>query len=178
MKAPQARESGGHARARGAAVTLSVLFLDFDGVLNRSRDAVGPFGGKLSVSACADMLDPELVARVQTICDRRGSVVVLTTAWCDAYPTRHLAEVLATRGLMAPVIGSTWRVRLPGSTLYAPRDLAIWAWVQAVRPDSWVVLDDLEMAHPEVVARHVHVDSATGLTQADMELAMEVLVTQ
>ena len=57
------------ARRRRFAVGSRVIFLDIDGVLNRT------------VKAAQVVVVPELVARLKRICDETGAQIVLSTFW-------------------------------------------------------------------------------------------------
>lgn len=52
---------------------MKVLFLDIDGVANcaTTKETAGPYIG----------IDPKLMAKVQRIVDKTGSVVVLSSTW-------------------------------------------------------------------------------------------------
>ncbi|KAJ8609238.1 hypothetical protein CTAYLR_008071 [Chrysophaeum taylorii] len=82
------------ARARTVFAAEKRLFLDIDGVLNRTQ------------SASHVRLDPDLVRKLRNICVRAGNVkIVLSTFWreFDAY----LVFVLGRLGVPAPVVGRT-----------------------------------------------------------------------
>ena len=57
------------ARRRRFAVGSRVIFLDIDGVLNRT------------VKAAQVVVVPELVARLKRVCDETGAQIVLSTFW-------------------------------------------------------------------------------------------------
>ena len=160
-----------------------VVFLDIDGVLNHvrlyrwMRDRAGP---------PAEWLDPACIARVNTLCKRTGAKLVISSAWrtyeipgTTERGWRGAAEVLRARGLTAEVIDGTPVLEspAPGSALVvaAGRWPEIRAWLDAhPEVDRWVVLDDMLL--PEVPpGRHVRTDIEVGLTNADVERAVECL---
>ncbi len=96
---------------------LSILFLDFDGVLNshpytRSRLSVGH---ELTETASiarrfaddALKLDPRAIQRVNRIVRATGARVVICSSWRHFHPLPRLRRFLRARGFIGSVVGVT-----------------------------------------------------------------------
>mmetsp|Transcript_41390 Transcript_41390/g.66870 ORF Transcript_41390/g.66870 Transcript_41390/m.66870 type:complete len:156 (+) Transcript_41390:56-523(+) len=148
---------------------MRVIFLDLDGVLNRTK------------SAKHIRFDKDLVAQFRTLIDRSDAHIVLSTFWrrFDSY----ISYVLSRYGIAAErFIGMT-----PGGghlegeccddAVYADRSAEISAWLRE-HPEvtGFVVLDDRAEAGQDGLAPHfVHVKSEVGLSPEDVERALEIL---
>jgi hypothetical protein len=161
---------------------VRAILLDFDGVLNfdswDSRPCPAPRG---SVEWLTRQLDPSRVELLNELVTRVTGAepmpcIVLSTSWRTHPPLYQLREILESVGLRAPVIGATPYVKM--GALHAPRDREIASWINAVRPDAFVVLDDWEMTLPEIKRWSVRCDPACGLIEADVEQAVEMFAKQ
>lgn len=163
---------------RGRGI-LKVAFLDFDGVLNMygvssAKAASMPMKSVGTVEWCAANLDPVMARRVQRICDETGAVIVLSTSWRNVHSVRVLTSALQSVGITAPVIGVT-PCLVGDGVPFVPRDHEIRAWNEATGVTEFVVLDDIDMVLPGIAERSVCVNGATGVTNRDVERAIEIL---
>jgi len=150
-----------------------IIFLDIDGVLNSRRWFVANRFDEGKQSTLGE-LDPEAVARVQTLVDRTGASVVISSTWRLLYRKLTLQSILARAGLKA---------RLAGTTPAHPRDvrgdeiqayLNVANLVPTQRPAGIVILDDdSDMAH--LAPWLVQTTFADGLMDEHVEQAIEVL---
>eukprot|EP00931_Biecheleriopsis_adriatica_P091779 TRINITY_DN65658_c0_g1_i1.p1 TRINITY_DN65658_c0_g1~~TRINITY_DN65658_c0_g1_i1.p1 ORF type:complete len:190 (+),score=20.73 TRINITY_DN65658_c0_g1_i1:39-608(+) len=167
---PPIGENCGKDVGGSAAKELTVIFLDLDGVLNRTA------------SATHIRLDEDLIKNLKDLVDRSDAHIVLSTYWrkFDAY----IAYVLSRYGIAAErIIGSTpGPGHLDGSSfdevVYVSRSDEIYAWLQE-HPEvtSFVVLDDRAYAgrHPSIAPYFVQTRSDLGLSVLDVEKALEIL---
>ena len=153
-------------------VARPVIFLDIDGVLNRTR------------TATHIRIDDDLVARLRQLVSATGSDIVLSTFW------RHFEEYIRYILHRHNIPGTCVIGRTPGvsdasvlsadpadAAMYANRAAEIRAWL-ADHPDveRFVVLDDRPSASDAVLAPHfVQTDSAHGLTEAAAERCRQIL---
>ena len=150
---------------------MKVVFLDFDGVLNSTgyTRTIDPdkFGG-LSIEWWAEGLDPEAVARLNTLLERTGAKVVISSSWRINSPLTALQVLLRMRGFEGTSISKT--ELLSG----AERCEEIQEWLDR-HPEvtSYVILDDNTDA--EIEGHFIHTDMRVGLTDADVEEAIEIL---
>lgn len=148
----------------------AVVFLDFDGVINTTTTYANADSYADTVEASAGLIERDLVARVQRICDETGAAVVVVSAWRAAFTNADLRAILRNAGLTAPVLGSVARPVPAGDG----RGDGVLAWL-ALRLEvtRWCVIDD-DPSHyrhiAEVYRRLVLVGN--GISDADAAAAM------
>eukprot|EP00439_Symbiodinium_sp_Y106_P070745 s802_g12.t1 len=148
-----------------------VIFLDLDGVLNRTR------------AATHIRLDEDLLRLLRDLIHRGGEDVhiVLSTYWRRF--TDYITYVLSRYGISeGRVLGRTpGQGHLAGSCaddkVYESRSEEICHWLQE-HPEvsGYVILDDRDTAGQGMLKPHfVHCRSDLGLTPEDVEKALEIL---
>lgn len=151
---------------------ISVLFLDFDGVLNHRE-------GRRRVPDGWNRLDPACVARVNEIVRRTGCRVVVSSSWrlfgedkTDEGRTARVDEILKAHGAIFDVYGVTPCIPDDDPEIWVDRGQEIAAWL-AAHPEvdgSIVILDDYaDMAH--LIKHLIQTDDSVGLTDAQVSLA-------
>ena len=156
----------------GEAAHPPVIFLDIDGVLNRTSGATHI------------RLDQDLVSRLRTIVARSGCRIVLSTFW-RGFDT-YVRYILHRHGIDASIVigvtpGTNTSMQLEASAhdeaQYASRAAEIHAWLAAhpaVR--RFAVIDDRPCASDAALAAHfVRTDHRSGLTDDDVEAVLRVL---
>ena len=157
-----------------------VIFLDIDGVLNRTSGATHI------------RLDQDLVGRLRTIVARSGCRIVLSTFWrgFDAYVRyilhRHGIDAAIVIGVTPGSEHGQWGAAQGSMGLeasahddvqYANRAAEIHAWL-AAHPavTCFAVLDDRPTASDAALAAHfVRTDHRSGLTDDDVEAVLRIL---
>ncbi len=135
-----------------------VIFLDIDGV-------VAPIQGYLAYGE----LDPGCVGVLNTIVERSGADVVISSSWRFSITVAEFQQMLEAAGFVGRVIGAT-----PTDARGATRDGAIAAWLADHPVASFVILDD----HRDLGAlidKLVQTDRVVGLRPTDAERALAVL---
>ncbi len=136
---------------------MKVLFLDYDGVINKiSPEYSTPtrtFGNIMT------MAEPELVYRLNLIVDRTDCEIVLSSSW------RHMTdweEAMKLSGVFKKILDAT-PLR---STLGGSRGHHIKEWLMT-RPEvtKYAILDDDADMLEEQQPNFFKTDAATGLTQ-------------
>lgn len=137
--------------ANGAHVIYSrILFLDFDGVLNNRRSLM---------RQGIDAIDRDCVAHLQSVYDRTGCAVVVSSTWRLTRTVRELARILEGNGYTGPVIDAT--PELPDR--YRGREIYQWMGQHAVPACRIAIVDDdSDMDH--LLPRHVKTEFEVGLT--------------
>ena len=168
-----------------AASHAPVIFLDIDGVLNRTR------------AATHIRLDDDLVQLFQELVTQTESKIVLSTFWRPFLT--YVQYILSRYGIPADsFIGRTPGVceassfangssgaQLFGASAfddnqYVSRASEIRAWLDA-HPDvvNYVILDDrASAADAHLASRFVQTDSNAGLTVADVSRCKSLLLTK
>jgi predicted transcriptional regulator len=145
----------------------AIIFLDIDGVLNRT------------VSATHIRLDDDLVAKLRVLAERSGAAIVLSTYWREFGD--YIAYILSRHKILSPVIGRTpgrASSRVEGEKRYDSRSDEIRAWLAANRKEGFshfVVLDDREDAGLSIEAHLVLTESEVGLTDEHVARALRIL---
>ena len=84
-----------------------MVFLDIDGVLNH-HGVYAQCAEHPEATKPEDWLDPACIARLNTICERTGAVIVISSSWREyLHGWEGVRDVLALRGLTAEVIDHT-----------------------------------------------------------------------
>lgn len=135
---------------------MRVLFLDVDGVLNRTG-----FSPQATVGM-RSWIEPELAARLVATLETIDAKIVLSTSWRIDSSLAELRAELHASG----IDGS----RLLDMTPDLPDDerwpeIAAWMKQHAVAPEDVVILEDFYEMGP-LAARAVMIDPDTGLDEA------------
>lgn len=144
---------------------MRILFLDIDGVLNRYQIGY--------MDAHDETWEDDLVARINTLTDRHGLSIVITSDWRKAYSFETMQQVCGHyMGLTAEVVGMTStdhldddyyrRRRISDTAVSRLRALQIQQWIDSHDVDHYIVVDDniyAEYGHEDVF---VYCDSFVG----------------
>lgn len=143
---------------------ISVIFLDFDGVLNSLRSAIA--------FETYQRFDPVAVKIVRRLCDETDSKIVVSSTWRIG----HTVDTLQLRmrecgaGALSPlVIGMTGR---DGKI----RGDEIRAWLNTNPVHRYVIIDDGSDMHPDQY--FVKTDHAVGMDSRAFNAAKEALIEQ
>lgn len=133
---------------------MRVLFLDVDGVLNRTgfrpRESLG----------LRSWIEPELAQRLSDVIRTIGAEVVLASDWRRGRELPQLREELHAAGVVASLIGVTPEIN--GQPRW--REIEAWMTEHDLRPEAAVIVDDgYDMG--ALVARFVRASPLTGLDE-------------
>lgn len=197
-------------------MTINVIFLDIDGVLNSEefidrREAEARAAGAGTPTfrrlvAREESIDAACVVRLNRLIAETQSKVVISSSWRTLVDPPELLRILTKHGFVGEIIGET--PDLPNDPEYIKRmaeknggtygieridrghEIAEWMrrWNLALLGEledpfqqaprqavgRFVILDDCnDMAH--LKHRHVCTDPLVGLTDADVELAINMM---
>jgi hypothetical protein len=132
---------------------VRVLFLDVDGVLNRTGYHPGTSLGLRS------WIEAELATRLNEVLHVTGAQIVMSSDWRVGRALSQLREELAAAGIAAPLIGAT-------PTMGGARWQQIQAWMEAnqLAAQDIVVVDDGYDMGP-LASRFVRTSPLNGLDQ-------------
>lgn len=151
---------------------MRVVFLDFDGVLNRETDAIDE-EAELWTAA---WLESDLVERLARLVASTGAKVVVSSSWRQRRSLAELADMLAERGYPGGVHDVTARLPRSDEGEQHVRAAEIAAWLTA-HPEvaSWIILDDERDLGP-LAHRHVWTDPSVGLSEQNLAEARALLL--
>lgn len=161
-----------------------VLFLDVDGVLNHAAwlKANGRQNGNLSteewrLARHRAHLDPDCVARLESVIKRTGCALVLSSSWrYDVTPEEMTARLRERGAPSANVIDSTLLGSQMPSGLYAgtQRGNEVDEWLTRNGADSFAIVDDDAELEPHM-ARLVQTSWEIGLQDEHVERLVALL---
>jgi len=133
-----------------------VLFLDIDGVLNRTGFSPPATVGMRS------WIEPELAVRLAGLLEATGAKIVLSTSWRIDSGLESLRAELAASG-----IDGSWLLGATPDLDGDERWLEIHAWMEehGFAPESVVIVEDFYEMGP-LAARTVMTDAGRGLDEA------------
>ena len=142
----------------------SVLFLDFDGVLNSHRFLI-----KITKEGLLrNELDPDAVERLNMIVDRTGCKVVVSSSWRILHPIDELQKSLEAVGFKHKLLDTT-------PHLGKHRGIEIQAWLDDHGPfDAFAIVDD-DSDMDGVMDKLVKTSLYTGLMPEHVEALIALL---
>jgi len=133
---------------------VRVLFLDVDGVLNRTGFHPGESLGLRS------WIEPELATRLSDVLRVTGAEIVLASDWRHDRELQHLRDELRAAGVEGSLRGVT--PVLGGQARW--REIEAWMIEHDVGPDAIVIVDDgYDMG--ALAARFVRASPLNGLDE-------------
>lgn len=150
---------------------MKIVFLDFDGVLNRLTD--------FAFSAHKSVFHPEAITRLNDILRQSQAKVVISSSWRVHHSLDELRRLLEEIGFQGEILGCTpifSHQHAQGLTdIGMIRCREIQAWIDAFPHPltSFVVLDDLELEL--LAAYHVKTDMEEGLCDHHVGQALAIL---
>jgi hypothetical protein len=167
-------------------VSLRVIFLDFDGVLNSVRYILGNRAWKKDGSwkktrdrhaiyaMWKTQIDRRAVRRLNRIVRATGARIVVCSTWRLIHPVGRLRRLLRDRGFVGSVIGATPDIE------HAARGMECAAWLARHRRpiESFVALDDMDDYEP-MMSRLVRTSTfrRDGLEDRHVKRAIQLLRT-
>ena len=134
---------------------MRVLFLDVDGVLNRTGFRPDKVVGLRS------WIEPELAQRLSDVLRETGAEIAISSDWRCGRELQHLRDELRAAGIDAPVLGVT--PILTGQPRW--REIEAWMTEHEVGADRVVIVDDgYDMG--ALAARFVRTSPLNGLDES------------
>jgi hypothetical protein len=136
-----------------------IIFLDFDGVVNCFNE---PESLRRLSQGC--------VANLNTLLERSGASIVVSSTWRVAHSLADLRQILVNSGLRYPerVLGVT-----PRNDGIRGKQIERWLENYPEEIEAFVILDDDSDMGP-FMDRLVKTDSDIGLTDLDVEKALKI----
>lgn len=150
---------------------MKIVFLDFDGVLNRLSD----FAFEANQSA----FNTDAIKRLNDIVHEARAKVVVSSSWRVNHSRDELRRLLAEAGFRGEIIGCTPIYNneeahsLPDIGLIRCREIQAWIDNHPEPLTSFVVLDDLELN--ALAAYQIKTDMEEGLLDHHVGMALAIL---
>lgn len=146
----------------GQQEKIKVIFLDYDGVINKIDPEGKYHTPTLMVGDIMTMADPELVYTLNLLVDRTGAEIVLSSSWRHHPEWR---ESLAASGVIKPLLDRTPR-RLPEGMVDTMRGDQIAYWLsQHPEVEKYAIIDDDSDMLESQKENFFQTDVKEGLTQ-------------
>ena len=156
---------------------MKFLFLDVDGVLNNIHTEDSAPSGCLGVSR-------NLIRNLAEIIEKTGAVIILTSDWkvgwesfdfCCSDDAKYLNKKLSKEKIR--ITGKTYDEHIYDQ-FFEDRGKGIKRFLsQQINVESYVVIDDHVFLDfdEDIKSRLVKTDASVGLTEEDVERAIEIL---
>jgi len=167
---------------------MSVIFLDFDGVLNSWRYFKDAHTNGITLAQAHQQIDRKAVRWLNEIVTKTGAVVVISSTWRVLYSLPDLTAWLIDKGFVGEIVGVTPSLscrrvgpdqsQAAAAAASAERGHEIDAWLKEhPEVESFVILDDgNDMAMH--MARLVLIDARKGLKPKHVAAAVALLSEQ
>ena len=151
---------------------MSVIFLDFDGVINSEAFPTGNEHPRI-------YFDTKLVTKVNDIIRDTDAKLVISSDWRRGRSINQLQDLLESYGCIGEIIDCTPQAEqvvdtwVPITTLEEERVLEIQEWLSK-HPGvtHWVSLDDLDLS---ALQWFVQTDHRTGISDDNVSVAIKML---
>lgn len=154
---------------------MSILFLDFDGVLNSTvfTKSVRPTQeGETADEFDAKRLDPKAIKLLNQIVKATRCVVIVSSTWRVNNNRHYLHWLLVSLGFDGYVWGCT--PHMPESNRSEEIKVGLeWLKKDGFDVNNYVILDDSEITGHD--GHLVRTSEHTGLTEADVAKAIDIL---
>jgi len=162
----------------------NILFLDIDGVLNSN------FWNDIHQKEISDgtLIDEEKIRLLAYLVKKTNARIILHSGWrtwfdSECKPLRmeaaKLIELLKKEGLhidgLTPDLTTEEIRKTKKFSLVKAEEILLWLKSHNA-VDEWVVLDDLDLHNVHIEKHQVKPDQAIGLTSADVEKAVKILL--
>lgn len=152
----------------------SIIFLDFDGVLNTEQyQARLSVDGKPKKDAWGPLFDPRSVRNLRKIIESTGAAIVISSSWRYIHRLGSLRMMWEVRELPGEILDT-----LPCGAAYISRGEEIECWLNRHGKPNYVIIDNLNDFYPSQQVRYVETNSIVGISAVDVESAIKILTRQ
>lgn len=150
---------------------VKYIFLDFDGVLNTEQyQAEQCIAGNATSDEYGPVFDPKAVARLGEIIEKTHARIVVTSSWRYIHGEEALREMWKKRGLP----GTIFRT-LTATSAENHRGKEIKSFLAHKTNTPYIILDDLDEFLPEQKESFININPVSGISQNDVNKAIEIL---
>lgn len=149
----------------------SIIFLDFDGVLNTEQyQAWLAVKGKPNKDAWGPLFDPCAVRNLRKIIESTSAEIVISSSWRYIHRLGSLRMMWELRDLPGEILDT-----LSCGAVYISRGEEIEYWLKKYNQANYVIIDDLNDFYPSQLDRYIEINPIVGITDADAARAIEIL---
>ena len=149
----------------------SIIFLDFDGVLNTEQHQMQlAVTGRLGKDLWGPLFSPTAVVNLRKILDTTDARIVISSSWRCVHGLGGLRMMWDVRELPGEL-----HATLPCEPSYLSRGEEIENWLNRHNRPNYVIMDDLNDFMPSQYNNYVEVNPVTGITEADTQKAIAIL---
>lgn len=141
---------------------MKVIFLDIDGVLINRKSCMKRY----------DCPDEGCVANFNTLLERTGAKIVMSSCWRVGRTVPELQKLLDNWGVKGAVVID----KTPSTNFNEQRGTEIGRWLKAYTGEpieSFIIIDD-DADMGQFLPRLVHTRFEPGLTKNDVEMAVKL----
>lgn len=159
---------------------MSILFLDFDGVLNSTVFTKSVFTDNFFVRQENEdpvefdkkRLDPKAIQLLNQIVEATRCTIIVSSAWRVGSNRHYLHWLLVSLGFKGYIWGCT--PHLPGENRSKEIKEALkWLKAEGFDTSRYAILDDVNIYDHK--GHFIEVSEHTGLTEADVAKAIDIL---
>lgn len=152
-------------------MTSSIIYLDFDGVLNTEQyQARLAMDEKPNKDAWGPLFDPLAVGNLRKIIESTGTEIVISSSWRYIHRLGSLRMMWEVRELPIEILDT-----LPCGATYISRGEDIECWLHQHGRPNYVIIDDLCDFYPSQCDRYVEINPIIGIIEANVERVIEIL---
>lgn len=153
------------------AMERSLIFLDFDGVLNTEQyNAELAINGQSGRDIWGPLFDPRAVANLRLLIEETGAMIVVTSTWRYIHGLMGLKDMWKARSLPGNILAI-----LPCDSLMSTRGEEIAEYLKNHKAASYVILDDIDDFDETQIQNVIKVNPVKGLSVKDAQKATAIL---
>lgn len=149
----------------------TVIFLDFDGVLNTEQyRAELLLGGKSDRDHWGPLFDPRSIHNFRVIVEETGASIIVTSTWRYIHGFQGLKDMWKERSLPGKLMGI-----LPCDSMMPTRGEEIADYLKVHKDWTCVILDDDDEYNSAQSSMFVKINPDVGISESDARKAIEIL---
>lgn len=155
-------------------MSLKVIFLDFDGVLNTEQfQARLATEGRPAIDAWGPLFDPCAVSNLRKIIEATDAGIIISSSWRYIHSLGSLRMMWELRELPGEIIDI-----LPCGAQYISRGEDIDCWLKSHGHPRYVIIDDLDDFTASQYDFYVETNPIVGISASDALTAISILTSK
>jgi hypothetical protein len=151
---------------------MDIIFLDIDGVLRTTKSDIWwsqNLKSPISENLFERKFDQKCVSLLNQICNITKAKIVITSTWRTNFTFDQLKIEMLSRGIQAPIIGTT--------PILENRGMEIECWLDENSANKYVVIDDNINDIKTHISPNkiVKCESSLGLSEKEFDKVIDIL---